>query len=96
MIKSWDNFMTQGLDLILESPTARATVKYNKKKEVALLKVTDDKKRVIFKCHAIDQLEQFIKITSKLMLNVDPNEVVEEVPVHKKETQPKKKGKGKK
>ena len=30
------------------------------------------------------------------MLNVDPNEVVEEIPVPKKEVQAKKKGKGKK
>lgn len=46
MIKSWDNFMTSGLDLIMESPSARAKVKYNKVKQLATLTVTDDKSGV--------------------------------------------------
>jgi len=54
MIKSWDNFMTSGLDLIMESPSARAKVKYNKVKQLATLTVTDDKKWCIFKSRNVD------------------------------------------
>ncbi|CAD8053743.1 unnamed protein product [Paramecium primaurelia] len=97
MLKSWDLFMTSALDLLMESPQARAKVKYYKIKQLALLTVTDDKKHFIFKSRNVDEIEQFIKLTSKLMLNVDPTEVKEEPQEPKTDKkQSKKKGKGNK
>lgn len=78
----------------MESPRARAVVKYKHKSEVAVLKVTDDRKWVLFKCRSMDQIEQFVKLSSKLMLGVDPTEekMQEE---ETRDAKGKKKGKGK-
>lgn len=37
------------MEIILDQPTARATVKYDDRRQLAILKVTDDKKIVMFK-----------------------------------------------
>lgn len=64
--------MSNSLDLLMESPLARAKVKYNKLKHSAVLIVTDDKKWFKYKSKDIDQIEYFLKLTSKLLLKVDP------------------------
>lgn len=49
--------MNLGLELLMESPLARVVVKYNQKKELGILKVTDDRKWVLFRTKSIDQVE---------------------------------------
>jgi hypothetical protein len=45
----WEHFLETSIEIILNEPRARATVKYNHKLQTAILKVTDDKKVVMFK-----------------------------------------------
>jgi hypothetical protein len=37
------------MEIILDHPRARATVKYDDRRQIAILKVTDDKRIVMFK-----------------------------------------------
>lgn len=69
----WETFRDAAVDILQNDPfTSRLIVKYNHKRGVCLLKVTDDKKWIKTKITNIKdftKIEQFVNAASKILAN---------------------------
>ncbi len=94
---SWEDFIDKSFDLLVLDPCkSRIVIKYLHSKNRAFIKVTNDKKNYFFKLNTeldFKRLEEFIKICSKILSNVQDKEP--EV-MEMEEEQPKKDKKNKK
>ncbi|KAL4477766.1 hypothetical protein ABPG72_018940 [Tetrahymena utriculariae] len=86
----WEIFRDTATELIGSNPfISRLVVKYNHKKDVCIMKVTDDKKWIktkIVNIKDFTKIEQFIKVASKILSNQteDKTAMEEEKPLKKK------------
>lgn len=70
---SFESFIESAMDITLQRPVyARVVIKYNRRQNKVVLKVTDDSRWALFKITHDDQIEQldkFVKIMSQLLSN---------------------------
>ena len=48
-LSDWDHFLQTSMEILLDHPLSRASVKYDNRRQVAILKVTDNKRVVMYK-----------------------------------------------
>lgn len=80
--KSWEEFLENSAELLYNDPVnGKVHLKYNNKLQKAIIKVTNHKKILLFKLQQKDdfkKIDEFIKISSKILSNNQQEETMQE------------------
>ncbi len=73
--QKWDTFFESVLDLCLNDPfKTRISLKYKNKKDLAIVKATDDVKTFIYKCTEeadLKKIDNLFKVATQILANIE-------------------------